>query len=100
MATYSELHDLFNDSTLLDKVEAAVVIAAQGIIGGAETNQAQRDKWAEQALSNTRDTAEKMLPAIVAANKGITADQIKNAADSAIQTNVDATVNLFADLIV
>jgi hypothetical protein len=99
MASYAELHDLSHDSALLDRVEMAVVVAAHSIIGGGAGNQAQRNKWAGQALAAPRVTASKLLPGVLAANKDATVENIKAATDSVIQGNVDSLVDLFADLI-
>jgi len=100
MATYSELHDLLKDSQLLDKIEVAVIIAAHSFVGGGATNQIQLDKWAEQTFSNPRSMAKRLIPFVLAANKGVVVADIKNATDNAIQNNVSAAIDLFADLIV
>ena len=101
MATYAEIHELLNDSTLLDKIEIAAIIAAQGIVGDGSppANQAQRLKWAAETLSSTRLSAKKLIPFVLAANSGLSVSAIQGAADTAIQTNVDSAVDLFADLI-
>lgn len=99
MATYTELHDLLNDGALLDKIDVAVIIAAHGFVGGSALNQPQLDKWAEQTFSNPRAMSKRLLPFVLAANKDATASNIKSAADTAIQTNVNAAIDLFADLI-
>ena len=97
MATYTELHELGSDQTLIDRVETAVIIAAHGIVGGSASNQAQRNKWAKTALESPRGTAKHMLPGVLAANKELSVATIQGATDSAIQNNVDALVDLFAD---
>lgn len=100
MATYSELHDLLNDSGLLDKIEVAVIVAAHSFVGGSAVNQAQLDKWSEQTFSSPRNMAKRLIPFVLAANAGATVETIQSAADNAIQTNVNAAIDLFADLIV
>ena len=99
MAIYSELHDLLNDGALLDKIEVAAIIAAHDIVGGSAANQIQLDKWAEQTLGNPRSMAKRLIPFVLAANKGVTVAQIQGATDNAVQANVNAAINLFADLI-
>jgi len=99
MATYAQLHELMHDSNLIDKVEIAVIVAAQGIVNGGETNQVQRNKWAAQAFKAPRYTAKNILPAVLAKNKDLSVTAIQGAGDSAIQANVDEVINLFADLI-
>ena len=99
MATYLELFSAASDSDLQDKMVAATVIAAIDINNEltATPNHANRLIWAKQALSNPRAKAQEMLQAVIAINKSATLAQILTAADTAIQTNVDATVDLFAD---
>lgn len=98
MATYQELHALKNDSDLQEKVEVAVVVAADTIRtdGSPPANQAQRLVWAKAAMAAPKSTAQAMLWAVLAANKGVSVDGIKTAGDAAIQANVDAAVDLFA----
>lgn len=100
MASYQELHELSHNGNLLDKIEIAIGIAAYGIIGGAASNQASLNKWAESALSNPRTMANRFLPGILAANKDATPQQILDATDMQMQTNVDSLIDLFADLMV
>ncbi len=98
MATYQELYALQNDSDLQEKIAVAVVVAADDIRsdGSPPTNQAERLVWAAGAMTNPRSTAKSMLWAVLAANKGATVGSITSATDAAIQTNVDAHVDLFA----
>jgi hypothetical protein len=98
MATYLELFNLRNDSDLQDKVVVAVVIAAEAIRvdGSPPANQAQRLVWAGTAMENPKAEAERMLWAVLAANKDATVATIQAATDAAIQTQVDAAVDLFA----
>ena len=98
MATYLELFSARNDSDLQDKVVVAVTIAAEAIRTDVSppTNQAQREAWAVGALSNPTSKMDEMLWAIISTNKDATLSAIVGASDSAIQTNVDAAVDLFA----
>ena len=98
MASYQELHILKNNSDLQEKVEVAVIVAADTIRTDATppANQAERLAWAAQAMSNPKSVAKSMLWAVLAANKDVTVANITSATDAAIQTNVDAAVDLFA----
>lgn len=100
MATYTELRSLFNDvdTSLRGKVEVAVIVAAEAVMNEAGTvpNHSARLVWAAQAFSNPAGEAKKALMAVLAANKAATVSQIKSATDTAIQTNVDAVINVLA----
>jgi hypothetical protein len=98
MATYQDLHALANDSDLQEKIEVAVVVAADAIRtdGSPPTNQAARLVWAQGAMSNPRAVAKSMMWAVLATNKSATVGNIQGATDAAIQTQVDAAVDLFA----
>lgn len=102
MATYAELYQLINNNDLLDKIQVAAIVAAHGIVGTQTppANQSQREKWAVQVFSSPRSVANKLVPFVLAANKGAATAQITGAADTAIQANVDAAIDLFADLII
>lgn len=99
MATYEELYELKNYNPLKYKVTAAVVIAAEAIRTEVETtpSHANRVLWAQEAFSNPTTTANQMLWAVLAANKDVSEADIKNATDAAVQTQVDAAVDMFAD---
>ena len=99
MATYDELRTLFGDDPLRNKIEVAVIVAAEAIRGeDANTpNHDNRLVWAKQAFDNPQGAATKMLMALLAANKDATVAQIQSATDEAIQTKVDAAVDVFAD---
>jgi len=98
MATYSELHDLMNDSELLDKVEFAVIDSALSISNEATTvpNHPNRLSWAKATVSNPRAVAKTMLPFVLAVNKSATVSAIKTATDVSIQSNVDGKIDIFA----
>ena len=99
MAAYTELYDLFNDSALRNKVTVACLVAAETIRNedGATENHANRLLWAKQAWQSPKSVGEQMLMATLAGNKDLTVQQITGASDAAIQTKVDAAVNVFAD---
>lgn len=98
MATYAELRSLFPNSDLLNKVEVACIIAAEAIRNEAPpANAAARDAWASKAFSNSGEVARQMLKALLAAEKDTALASILSATDAAIQTRVDAAVDLFAD---
>jgi hypothetical protein len=98
MATLSELQTMLNDPGLRDKVRAAVVVTAKNVNfeSDATPNHAARLVWAKQALSDPNGTAEKVVRYVVAANNTLTLNEITGLSDSAIQSHVDAAVNVFA----
>lgn len=96
----TELQTLLNDPALRDKVRAAVVVTAKNINfeSDATPNHAARRAWAAQAFQDPNGTAEKVVRYIVAAlatPEAVLAD-ITGATDQVIQSNVDASVNIFA----
>ncbi len=105
MATYTELYTLFQDSDLRNRIAVAIAVAADTILNDnddtdppwGQTNNANRKIWAKQALSHPSATAKNMIPAVLAANKSASVSAIQTAADTAIQDNVNALVDLFAD---
>jgi len=98
MATYSELRSLFGYSELRNKIDVACIVAANAIQeeDPGTANHTERMEWARQAFMNPRATSERMMMAVLAANKSQTVANIQGATDAAIQTQVDAAVNLFA----
>ena len=90
MASYLEIKGLFTDSELHEKVEAAIVIAAAGLITGTET--AEQARWAAKVFTSPSIEAKKALMGVLALNSSATIEQIKGATDSAIQTNVNTLV--------
>lgn len=95
MATYQELRGLFSDSDLNEKVEVAVIIAANNLIGGTPTT-AQK-AWAATAFSSPKSEASKALMAVLAENSGATVAQIQSATDASVQTNVNNVVSTLVD---
>ena len=98
MATYMELRQLFQHGDLLNKIEVACIVAADTIAkeDPGTTNHANRLVWAASVFSNTRPVSERMLMAILAANKSSGVAAIEGASDALLQTTVDGTVDLFA----
>lgn len=98
MAEYSELRSLFDDASLINRTSVAVVIAAEVVIGEADTvpNHTQRVAWALTVLSNPTPDARKALKYILAVNKTATVADINTATDSTLQTEVDSLINLLA----
>lgn len=98
MATYLELFALKNDSNLQDRVQVAVIVAAETVRtdDNAPSNQAARLVWAAAAMQDPVGESRRMLWAVLAANKDATTDQILAADDATLQARVDAAVDLFA----
>jgi len=99
MATYAELRQLFTDGDLRNKVDVAVIIAAEAIRteDPGTTNHANRLLWAKAAFASPRGKSEEMLMALLAANKDASVATIQGVTDAALQTKVDAAVDVFAD---
>ncbi len=99
MATYAELYGLqSDDDELLHKVAVATWVAAEAVrsedVGTA--NHTNRVAWAGDVLNGGLRHAQQMLRAVLAANAGLTVAQIIGASDAAIQTKVDAAIDLVA----
>lgn len=97
MASYAELFDLRSNAPLLNKITAAVAVAAFTV--NAETtgtNLANRKAWAKRALQQTETVAREMLWGILAANQSFTVAQITGATDTAVRDAVLALVDLYA----
>ncbi len=100
MATYLELRSLLRGQTdLTQKVEAAVIIAADAITNeaGSTPNHTNRLIWAKRAFSSFSQVAQEMLPALITANKTATLTSIRNSTDTQIQSGVDNAIDTFAD---
>ena len=97
MATYTEIRNLFDDSALRNRVAVAVIVAANTILEETPATPA-RKAWAVRAFAGAEAEAKRILMAVLAANKDATVGQIQNANDAALQTNVNAAINLFADV--
>jgi hypothetical protein len=99
MASYNELKSLMGDSALKNRTAVACIVAAEAIRNedAGTANHANRLIWAKQAFANPVGAASEMLMAMLAANKDLDASVIQGASDAAIQTKVDAAVDVFAD---
>lgn len=98
MASYSDLYNLITDSSLRNKIRVAVVVAAEAIrnedVGTA--NHANRLVWAASVFQDPKGESDRMFWAVIAANKDASVATIQGASDAAIQTQVNAAVDLFA----
>lgn len=92
MATLAELQDLAHNAGLRGKIERAITIKALNITKEA-TPSAGRLQWAEDALATPAAQIQLMLNYVLAENASLTISQITGAADTAIQTNVNAAVD-------
>jgi hypothetical protein len=99
MASYTELRSLFMNSDLRNKVSVACIVAAEAIRSEdvGTTNHTNRMLWAKAAFDSPDSISNKMLMAVLAANKDLTLSAITAATDAAIQANVAAAVDVFAD---
>lgn len=99
MASYMELRAAFGNGDLANRIEVALIIAAQAITveDAGTANHANRLIWARKAFVQTASLRDQMLMAVLATNKDLTIAQIQGATDAELQTAVDAAVNTFAD---
>ena len=99
MATYVELRALFSEDSLRNKIEVACIVAAEiiRVEDPGTANHINRLVWAKHAFDDPRSAAEKMLMALLAANKDLSVAAITSATDAAVQTKVDNAVDVFAD---
>lgn len=95
MATLAELNGIASDarfSSFIGKVRVALLIKADGIFGEA-TPSAERLAFAQSVLQSPGSVADPFVWGVIAANNVATLDQILDATDAAIQTNVNAYVD-------
>lgn len=104
MATYDELYELFRGGTaaineLHKRISVATIIAADNVFNESDAtpNHANRLIWAKKVMEKPETYGLQLLPAVLAENKAASQAGILAATDSAIQTAVEAVVNLFAD---
>lgn len=97
MATYAELLTASEDTELINKINVAVIIAAETVRTEdiATANHAERMAWAKAVFENPRHEGQRMIWAVLAQNKTATLAAILAATDEAVQTAVDAAVNVF-----
>lgn len=98
MATYDELLTAAEHAGLNKKIRVAVIVAAEKIrVEDAGTaNHSARLAWAKAVFTSPDEEAQRMLWAVLAQNRAFTFAQITGADDTAVQTAVDAAVNVFA----
>ena len=98
MATYTELRGLFGHGDLQNRIEVAIIVAAEAIRNedAGTANHANRLVWAKAAFSNTLVIRDYMLMALLAANKALTVEQITGVSDAALQTAVNEAIDIFA----
>lgn len=91
MATYLELRSLHSNDELRNKLDIAVIIAANNILAGAPT--AAEQIWAVSVFQNPRAESDKAFMAVIAQNAAVPLSGIQNATDEIIQTAVDSVVD-------
>ena len=98
MATYSELYELRSNANLLNRTATACMIAALAVMYEDEQTalHAQRVKWAVSVFQSPETWAQTVLRVVLAAVKDSTTAQILAATDTAIQNQVNGSINLFA----
>ena len=96
MATYLELAKITEQALwgdFIDKIKAACVIKATAIIDSA-TPTVEAKAWAEFAINAPTSAASSIVWYVIGSNDGLAISTILNASDSAIQTNVNAAVDV------
>lgn len=96
MATYLELARITEESTwgaFIDKVKAGCVIKATAIID-SPTPTAEAKAWAEATIADKESAASNLVWYVIGSNDTATISAILTASDNAIQTNVDAAVDV------
>lgn len=98
MATYDELLLASENAALRNKVRVACIVAAETVRteAPATANHAERLAWAKAVFAAPVVEAERMLWAVLAQNKAAALSAIVGATDAAVQSAVDAAVNVFA----
>lgn len=102
MATYDELRSAFQDPTLRNHIEVGALDVANDVLAEADatTNHANRIAYAFQVVDNTPSEALRLLKIILLLNKSATLNDIINASEAAIKTNIENVWNEFADAFV
>jgi hypothetical protein len=97
-AALTDLFTLLNDPILNQKVAAACIKTAVSIAfeDPGTANHANRLAWAKGALANPTGTANEVVRYVIAALAGNDLATIQASADATIQSNVDASVTVFA----
>jgi len=99
MASYAEIYDIANDNAFLHRMSVAIVFAVDDIRQDATppANQADRLLWTEKVMQNPTVAAKAMAWAVLSNYRDLTYAAITGASDSALQTVVNDTIDLFAD---
>lgn len=98
MATYADLLIASVNDALRQKVRVACVIAAEKVRTEATStpNHVARLAWAKAVYANPEAEGIRMVWAVLAQNATATLAGIIGAADTVVQTAVDAAVDVFA----
>lgn len=98
MATYDELLLASEDANLNKRIRVACIVAAEVVRTelSSVTNHANRLTWAKAVFADPGAEAKRMLWAVLAQNRALTLAQLTGASDAAIQTAVNAAVDVFA----
>lgn len=98
MATYAEILTASENDALRNKVRVACVIAAETVRTevGTTNNHADRLIWAKSVYISPESVTQRMLWAVLAQNQAQTLANIIGASDAAVQTAVNAGVDVFA----
>ena len=98
MAIYIQLRKLFNDNELKNRIEVAIIIAAEDIrTEDSETlNHANRLVWARAAFNSPKTFSGSMLRRLLAENSEETVEVIQSVSDENLQILVDDAVDIFA----
>ena len=98
MATYAEILAAAEDPTLLNKCRVAVIVSADTVRAesAGTTNHTARLAWASKATRDPVSEAKRALWCALAQNKALTSAQILAASDAAIQSAVDAAIDLLS----
>ena len=94
MATYLELFGLYDNDTLLQRIEVGLIVRAQAYLDGASPT-AQQRSWAYQVFQSPRNEATRMLKYLLAKNAALTTAAITGVTDTALQTQIDAVAAQF-----
>lgn len=100
MASYTELLNIAigpAGQDLRTRLRVAVVVAADVVRAETSgTNLANRKAWARNVLNDPDREADRMMWAVLAQNRALTAAQITGATDENVQTAVNAAIDLLA----
>jgi len=98
MATYAELLTAAEDDNLTKKARVAVIIAADVVRAesAGTANHAARLAWASRALQDPVTEGRRALWCALAQNSTLTLAQLTGASDAAVQTAVNAAIDLLA----